>query len=189
MTRRPIAALAAASLCAVFVLAACSTGSGGTNASPSAAAGGATIALVSSAAGNHLAGPNGKALYVFAHDTANTSTCTGSCSDNWPALTVTAGQSPAAGTGVSTQLATLTRSDGTLQVTANGLPLYYFAGDASGSDTKGQGIGGIWFLAGADGKALSGGAPAPGAATPSPASSPATSSSPAPTSSGYSDPY
>jgi len=163
MTRRPNAALVVASLCAVLLLAACSTGSGG---SPSPATGGASITVAGSSAGDHLAGPNGRALYVFAHDSANTSTCTDSCAQNWPPVTVSAGQSPVAGSGVTTQLGTLTRSDGTVQVTANGQPLYYFGGDSAATDTKGQGVLGIWFLAGVDGKALSG-APA-GSASPSP---------------------
>jgi len=172
MTRRPIAALVAASACAVLLLAACSTGSGG---SPSPAAGGASITVASSAAGDHLAGPNGRALYVFAHDSANTSTCTDTCATNWPPVTVAAGQQPVAGSGVTTQLATLTRGDGSLQVTANGLPLYYYGGDSAATDIKGQGVLGIWFLAGVDGKALNGAAGSPGSAGSSPSPTPASS--------------
>lgn len=175
MTRRPTAALVAASLCAVFVLAACGAGSGGSSPSPTAAAAGGatTVSLASSSAGDHLSGPNGHALYLFAPDSANTSTCTDTCAKNWPPLRVSAGQNPVAGSGLSIQLGTLTRSDGTLQVTVNGLPLYYFGGDAAPTDINGQGKAGVWFLAGANGKAL-GGAPA-GTSSPSPT----------PTSSGY----
>jgi predicted lipoprotein with Yx(FWY)xxD motif len=176
MTRRPIAALVAASACAAVLLAACSTGSGS---SPSPTGGGASITVASSSAGDHLAGPNGRALYVFAHDSANTSTCTDTCATNWPPVTVSAGQQPVAGSGVTTQLGTLTRSDGTLQVTANGLPLYYYGGDSAASDIKGQGVLGIWFLAGVDGKALGGAAGSPASSGSSP------SASPAPASSGY----
>ena len=173
MTRRPIAALVAVSACAALLLAACSAGSAG---SPSPAAGGASITVASSSAGDHLAGPNGRALYVFAHDSANTSTCTDTCATNWPPVTVSAGQQPVAGSGLTTQLGTLPRSDGTLQVTANGLPLYYFGGDSATTDIKGQGVLGIWFLAGVDGKALSGAAASPGSSS---------SPSPTPASSGY----
>jgi predicted lipoprotein with Yx(FWY)xxD motif len=175
MTRRPTAAFLAASLCAVLMLAACGAGSGGTSPSPTAAAaGGTTVSMTSSSAGDHLTGPNGHALYLFAPDSANTSTCTDSCAQTWPPLTVSAGQNPVAGSGISVQLGTLTRSDGTLQVTVNGLPLYYFGGDAAATDIKGQGKGGVWFLAGVDGKALSGAA-----------GSPAPSASPKPSGSGY----
>ena len=108
-------------------------------------------------------GTNGLALYVLTTDSANTSTCTGGCATSWPPATVSAGQSAIAGTGVTAQLGTMTRADGTVQLTANGMPLYAFAGDASATDTKGQGQGGVWFLAGADGKAVSaqGGTPSP----------------------------
>jgi predicted lipoprotein with Yx(FWY)xxD motif len=168
MTRRPIAAIVAASACAVLLLAACSTGSGG---SPSPAAGSASITVAGSSAGDHLAGPNGRALYVFAHDSSNTSTCTDTCAATWPPVTVSAGQQPAAASGVTTQLGTLTRSDGSLQVTANGLPLYYYGGDSAATDINGQGVLGIWFLAGVDGKALSGAAAGSGSPSPTPASS------------------
>jgi predicted lipoprotein with Yx(FWY)xxD motif len=177
MSRRPIAARVAASLCAVLLFAACSTGSS-SGASPTPAAGNATITVASSAAGDHLAGPNGHSLYLFAPDTANTSTCTDSCAQNWPPLTVAAGQTPAAGSGLALQLTTITRADGSLQVTANGLPLYYFGGDSAAADINGQGKNGVWFLAGADGKALSGGAPASGA-------SPSPSSAASPSNNGY----
>ena len=106
MTRRPTAALVAASLCAVFVLAACGAGSGGSSPSPTAAAAGGatTVSLASSSAGDHLSGPNGHALYLFAPDSANTSTCTDTCAKNWPPLRVSAGQNPVAGSGLSIQL-------------------------------------------------------------------------------------
>jgi hypothetical protein len=64
---------------------------------------------------------------------------------------------------VAAQLATFTRSDGMLQVTANGMPLYYFAGDNAATDINGQGKNGVWFLAGLDGRALVGAAGSPSA--------------------------
>jgi predicted lipoprotein with Yx(FWY)xxD motif len=149
---------------AVLVLAACSTGAGGASATASApAVGGTTISLASSSAGDHLAGGNGLALYLLSTDSANTSTCTGDCATNWPPATASAGQSAIAGSGVTAQLGTMTRAGGTVQLTANGLPLYFYAADHSASDINGQGKGGVWFLAGPDGKAV--GAPA-GSPTP-----------------------
>ena len=41
----------------------------------------------------------------------------------------------------------ISRDDGREQVTYNGLPLYYFANDKAPGDTKGQGVGGVWFVA------------------------------------------
>jgi predicted lipoprotein with Yx(FWY)xxD motif len=159
MRRRSIAALLV-----VLGLAACSTGSGGATATPEVpAGGGANVGLASSAAGDHLAGSNGLALYVLSTDSANTSTCTGDCATNWPPATVSGGQAPVAGSGVTVQLGTMTRPDGTVQITANGMPLYAYGGDHSATDINGQGKGGVWFLAGPDGKAVGG-----QAATPSP---------------------
>jgi predicted lipoprotein with Yx(FWY)xxD motif len=78
-------------------------------------------------------------VYTFTKDTkdSGTSACTGGCITKWPALTVAAGATPSGGTGVSGTLATITRDDGTLQVTYNGLPLYFFANDAKAGDANG----------------------------------------------------
>ena len=48
---------------------------------------------------------------------------------------------------VTGELGTLTRTDGTMQATYNGWPLYYFAGDAAQGDANGQGVGDVWFVA------------------------------------------
>lgn len=139
-----LAAIAAIGLLA----AACGAYGGGAGATqgPGASAGGGapTVGTATSATlGAYLTGPNGLALYIKAGDTANTSTCTGDCLAAWPALTVAAGQTPVAGTGVTGSLGTFTRADGTIQVTYNGLPLYYWVSDKKAGDTTGQGIGGF----------------------------------------------
>ncbi|HVA87608.1 MAG TPA: hypothetical protein VNF73_14990 [Candidatus Saccharimonadales bacterium] len=112
--------------------------------SPSVPASGAVIVgTATTGLGTALTGPDGKTLYIHAGDSARTSTCAGGCATAWPPLTVTAGQRPTAGTGVTGQLGTFTRSDGTTQVTYNGLPLYHWQGDAKPGDTTGQGIAGF----------------------------------------------
>jgi predicted lipoprotein with Yx(FWY)xxD motif len=113
------------------------------------ASGSVAINVSSNAAlGNFLVDQNGMTLYIFKMDTAGVSNCTGSCAQNWPALTVASASAlPTAGAGVAGTLGTITRSDGTFQVTYNGMPLYYFAGDKAPGDTNGQGIGGNWFVA------------------------------------------
>jgi len=118
---------------------------------PSEAAGGAyTLTVVSTNAtiGDYLAGEDGKTLYTFTPDTApNKSTCSGDCATSWPAFTLDTGETAVAGTGVSGAIATFARDDGTTQVSYNGKPLYYFAGDKAAGDTAGQGLGGKWFAA------------------------------------------
>ena len=79
-------------------------------------------------------------LYTFSKDTANSgqSACTGSCLATWPALTVPAGSTASAGSGAGGKIGTITRSDdGSLQVTYNGLPLYFFVGDHVKGDSNG----------------------------------------------------
>ena len=153
--RRPISA--ALSLPALLLaVAACSPGATVAPTSPpatstpataaptgaGAGAGGATVNATSvGSAGTILVdGASGKTLYVFAKDTkdSGTSACTGACIAKWPALTVAAGGAPTGGSGVTGKLATITRpDDGTLQVTYNGLPLYFFANDKAAGDLNG----------------------------------------------------
>ncbi|MGZ3587383.1 MAG: COG4315 family predicted lipoprotein [Candidatus Limnocylindrales bacterium] len=156
-----------------LLLAACSTGAGSAAPSTSVpAAAGLTIGTASSGAlGSFLTGDGGKTIYVLTKDSANTSTCTsGTCAQNWPAVKVSLGQQPQAGSGLTAKLATITWPDGTVQVTYNGMPLYYYAGDAKAGDTNGQGSNGVWFVA-----PLSGVLSGPSG---SPAASPKASSSP-----------
>ena len=88
-----------------------------------------------------VAGSNGMTVYTFTKDTAGNgqSACSGGCLTKWPALTVAAGATPTAGDGVSGTIGTITRADnGSLQVTYNGLPLYFYSGDAAPGDTNGS---------------------------------------------------
>lgn len=118
------------------------------------------LELEDASAGDYVAGEGGMALYIFTPDAAapGKSVCNGECATNWPPLVVASIAEVAAGAGVTGALGTVTRDDGTTQVTLGGNPLYYFKGDAAAGDTKGQGLNGVWWLAGADGKGI--GAPA-----------------------------
>lgn len=119
-------------------------------ASPAASPAAKTTVLVSRAHGMEpfLTDSSGRSLYVYAKDTTpGKSACTGSCAQNWPPFTATEPLTLPA--GVSGELATITREDGTKQVTYNGLPLYYFKGDTKPDDTNGEGIGGVWHVAAA----------------------------------------
>ncbi len=126
-----------------------------TAASTVAAPGGAaTVDLgQNSALGSFLVDASNMTLYVYAKDSANTSTCTATCATNWPPL-LTNG-APVAGSGVTESLlGTITRPDGSMQVTYNGLPLYHFAGDKVAGDTKGEGIKSVWSVIDPAGKSV-----------------------------------
>jgi predicted lipoprotein with Yx(FWY)xxD motif len=110
--------------------------------------------------GPMLVDGEGMSLYVFMADTQNsgTSTCgdDDGCAAEWPPL-VSQG-APVAGEGVDASLLdTITRDDGTMQVTYNGWPLYLFEEDTAAGDTNGQGIdefGGLWHLVSPTGEAI-----------------------------------
>ena len=96
---------------------------------------------------SYLVGPTGFTLYLFANDAEGVSNCSGECLANWPALTVPEGLDPTAVAEAGGTLGLVTRDDGVLQITYNGLPLYYFVGDALPGETNGDGVGGVWSLA------------------------------------------
>lgn len=102
--------------------------------------------------GTYLVGPDGRTLYYFTKDvTPGHSVCFGGCLEAWPPLLVGEGETLAAGEGVSGTLAALTRDDGSMQATYRGRPLYYWQGDTAAGETNGEGVGGVWFVAQADG--------------------------------------
>lgn len=112
------------------------------------AAGAFQIAVnAQSAKGPFLVGPDGKTLYVYSKDTSSASNCSGGCAQAWPPLTLPSGTSLPSVAGASGTFATITRSDGSTQVTYKGQPLYSYSGDSKPGDTNGDGVGGVWSLA------------------------------------------
>lgn len=162
-TRRSLMALLA--LAAAAVLAAgcgsSSSGSGGSGSGgggiyggggPTSTSGGqsgmATVAAASTRLGMILVDGSGRTLYLFAKDQPNRSACNGVCVAAWPVDH--SGGTPRAGSGVKASLlGMITRGDGTTQVTYNGHPLYYYAGDGGAGQLNGQGVdnfGAKWFV-------------------------------------------
>jgi predicted lipoprotein with Yx(FWY)xxD motif len=99
--------------------------------------------------GNVTVLTNGKGLtlYTFAPDKPNKSVCYSSCAAYWPPVkgpvTVAAGV-----TGVTGKLGTTRRTDGSLQATYNGHPLYTYIADTAPGQAKGNKLninGGLWF--------------------------------------------
>jgi predicted lipoprotein with Yx(FWY)xxD motif len=200
--RTKLAAGVGGALGAAVLVAACSSGSsssstGAASSTPAGASSSssgasasdaAVIKTASSSAGTVLTNGSGRAVYLWAKDTGDMSNCTGACAGAWPPVTTT-GTVTASGSANASDLGTITRSDGTKQVTYDGHPLYYFEGDSGPGTAAGQGSDGFgakWWLVAptgsdvtasvtsftADASAGAPAAPAPSA----PASSPASSS-------------
>jgi predicted lipoprotein with Yx(FWY)xxD motif len=89
---------------------------------------------------------DGLTVYRFESDTNKppTSACSGKCLTSWPAL-LTDGTAVRVDPSIdSTTVGVLARSDGSVQVTLNGWPLYRFAQDKAPGDVKGEGVQGKW---------------------------------------------
>lgn len=125
-----------------------SSSSSSTTSTPAASQVGTVETASSSSYGTILVDSSGRTLYMLTADTPTKSACTGSCPAVWPPLVVTG--SPTAGSGVTASLlGTITRSDGSHQVTYNGHPLYTFARDTAAGQVNGEGInhfGGLWYV-------------------------------------------
>jgi predicted lipoprotein with Yx(FWY)xxD motif len=94
--------------------------------------------------GSYLTTPNGNTLYTFNGDSPGVSNVTGQLAVVWPPFSGSASLP----TGVSGTLSTITRGDGTTQVTFDGMPLYTFTGDTGPGVVNGQGgAGGRFFVA------------------------------------------
>lgn len=139
-----------------------SAASGSSASSPAPAASGTALGTTTIGGKTVLTNAKGFTVYWFAPDTPASSKCNGSCAAFWPPV-----KGPAtAGSGVTGKLGTITRSDGSVQATYNGHPLYTYVGDHAPGQAAGNGInasGGLWYEVTASG---------PGA----PASSPSQSS-------------
>ena len=115
-----------------------------------AAASPAAVTIGQSQLGAVLVKADGRTLYGFTNDTNGTSSCTGTCAQNWPPLIVSADWKPADGAKVA-NLHTVKRDDGQLQLAVGKWPLYTFAGDSGPGDVNGQGSLGKWFVVHPDG--------------------------------------
>jgi predicted lipoprotein with Yx(FWY)xxD motif len=115
------------------------------------ASGGATTVTVKQASklGTILAAGSKKlTVYMFEGDKGASSSCSGACASVWPPVT-TSGAPSASGAASSSVLGTITRSDGTTQITYKGHPLYFFARDKDSGDAYGQGVKGFgadWYV-------------------------------------------
>ena len=166
--------LAAAALLAAACSSSSKSGNGGSTTTVAAggSGGGSAKAVAiethSGPMGTYLTDSSGRSLYVFAADTAGKSNCSGGCASFWPPFS---GSSASAMSGAqASMLGTITRSDGTKQVTYGGHPLYYFKEDTKAGQTTGQGFdnfGGKWWLVAPSGQPITGSGGASSSSPPS----------------------
>jgi predicted lipoprotein with Yx(FWY)xxD motif len=174
LLRRPLVALVA--LATVGAIAAgCSSNTSGSGSSGSSGGGGygspgtssagngqsgvAMVKTASSKVGTILVDASGRTLYLFEKDQPNQSACAGACASAWP-IDHTSAAPKAGGQVKASLLGTIKRSDGSMQVTYNQHPLYYYAGDTAGGQLTGQGLhafGAGWDVLSPSGNKIEGG--------------------------------
>jgi len=157
ITRRIVTAVGAAGL--VMLAAACGSSSTATTSAPaattsapaataSATPGAAAVVLKTdqTSLGMVLTNASGLTVYWFAKDTATSSACTGACAAAWPPVIGMPQAAP--GVKLTGRLGEIRRSDGTMQATYDGHPLYLFAGDSAPGQVTGNGLNGfgaLWY--------------------------------------------
>jgi predicted lipoprotein with Yx(FWY)xxD motif len=118
----------------------------------------ATLDVQSSRFGEILVDGQGRALYLFAADKTSASTCYGACATAWPPLLTEKGATiDAMHMATASLTGTTTRNDGTVQVTYNGHPLYYFQGDTKPGQVTCQAVvnfGAAWYVVDPHGNAI-----------------------------------
>ena len=95
--------------------------------------------------GPYLVDAKGKSVYLFTQDMeVGKSACEGNCAANWPAVPAFA--SMLLPPGIPGTLGSLTRADGSAQLTYNDIPLYYYVKDDQPGDVYGQEVGDVWYV-------------------------------------------
>ncbi len=95
--------------------------------------------------GDILTDKEGFTLYFFSLDAKGESNCTSGCLDAWP-IFFSEDLSLDSGLNAS-DFGSITRSDGEMQTTYKGWPLYFFGNDTAAGDVNGDGSGGVWYVA------------------------------------------
>ncbi len=95
--------------------------------------------------GTVLETARGFALYTYAGDTRDHSTCTSTCASAWPPLTLKKG-ARLSGEKVK-GLSLFTRPGGARQVAWRGHPLYRYVGDHTAHEVTGDNVGGFHVAA------------------------------------------
>ncbi len=100
----------------------------------------ALLMTVAAQAAEMLTDKNGMTLYTFYKDAGGVSACYDDCAAMWPAYTGKEGDA------MEKDWALAKRTDGTMQWTYDGKPLYFYAEDKAKGDMNGDGKGGVWHI-------------------------------------------
>ncbi|MFZ5500993.1 MAG: hypothetical protein ACOY58_03660, partial [Candidatus Micrarchaeota archaeon] len=92
-----------------------------------------TVKSANSSLGEILVDNGGYTLYRFTPDTEGVSTCYDTCEADWPPL-ILGGDTISIPNGLPGEFGAIMRVDGSTQVTYDGMPLYYYAGDDEPGD-------------------------------------------------------
>ncbi|QHC65008.1 hypothetical protein GSU69_19345 (plasmid) [Rathayibacter festucae] len=140
---------------AAVLLAGCSTAAGSAasseapadspSATASASAETAALTTASSPLGEIITDEAGYTVYTFTKDTQNSgsSSCYDECATTWPAVSAS---STTAADGITGEVGSITRTDGTTQLTVDGWPVYRFAKDTAPGQVNGQGVKDAWYV-------------------------------------------
>lgn len=120
-------------------------------ASAPAAAGPTTLGVATSDLGEIVVDAKGMSVYYFTKDVADSgvSACTEDCLVAWPPV-ISETETPEV-EGVTGEVGTIETPEGQLQMTINGMPIYYFNKDLAAGDINGQAVGDVWYVVAPDG--------------------------------------
>jgi predicted lipoprotein with Yx(FWY)xxD motif len=140
--------VAAGLLAAACGSAAASQSSGSQPAGSASGAATGTVIVAHPGSGGTFLTSGGRSVYLWAADGMNKSNCSGACAGAWPPV-MAHGKLTASNGAKPSDLGTIARPGGGKQVTYDGHPLYFFAGDSGPGQTNGQGsdsFGAKWWL-------------------------------------------
>lgn len=105
--------------------------------------------------GTYLTNGSGRTVYMFTADKNGANACHSTCAEYWPPVLTTG--TPKTGSGAQASALGTIKHGNKEQVTYDGKPLYYFAGDSAAGSTAGEGLvqfGGAWYVVSPSGKGI-----------------------------------
>ena len=119
---------------------------------------GTRVKVIDSDYGRVIADSRGEAFYLFDKESSKSPRCYAGCATAWPPV-LTKGKPNATAGAKQALLGTTKRTDGKLQITYAGHPLYYYVDDSPGKilchDV--EEFGGLWMVVKPNGEAARGG--------------------------------